>query len=94
MSQQTVWDVHWRSFRHGLTTETNEIMDLLMGEFLMKHCIGKNDLAIVNAFMAGAASMIAAHCERTGEDYAELAKLEREFFASTLQIMGNRVGKK
>ena len=92
--QQTVWSAHWRSLRHCLTDETNELMDLLMTEFLMRHGIGKNDLAMVNAFLVGAATMIAAHCQRTGEDHAELVKLCSTFFAQTNDIMNNRIGKK
>lgn len=76
-----------------LTGETAEIVDKLMGEFLFS-CMGKNDMSIMSGFLASAALLIATHCERTGEDFDQLAGMAREQFALALKVSSETIERK
>jgi hypothetical protein len=75
--------------RFCLTGETEEIVDRLFGEFALS-CIGKNDMSLVSGFLASAAIMIAAHCQQTGQDFAELSEMSRHQFDLALKVAGER----
>jgi hypothetical protein len=71
--------------RFLLNDETSEIVDRLLGEFL-RECIGKNDMSVVNALLAVAAIMITTHCERTGQNFDEIAAASQKLFKLSLEI--------
>jgi hypothetical protein len=71
--------------RFMLGPETVEIVDRLLGDFMVD-CIGKNDMAVVNAMLASAAMLIVAHCERTGQDFDEVVALCRNSFDLALTV--------
>lgn len=75
--------------RFCLTGETREIVDRILGEFLLS-CMGKNDMAVANGLITSAAMLIAAHCERTGQDYEELSALISYHFQQILEIAGHK----
>ena len=77
--------------RFCISGEAKEITDRLLDEFLLT-CIGKNDMAVVNAFLASAAVMIAAHCEHTDHEFRDLAKESIRNFALALQVAGEKAG--
>lgn len=68
-----------------LNQETAGIIDRLLDEFLLS-CIGKNDMAVVNALLASAAMLIKAHCERTGDNFGEVASECKNIFELSLQV--------
>src|SRR5262245_58432769 len=74
--------------RHCMTQETAEIVDRLLGDFLLS-CVGKNDLAVVNAMLSSAAIMLVAHCQRSGQDYRELVNEARNIFDLATKIAGD-----
>ena len=71
--------------RHCLSGETADIIDQILGPFLLAQ-LGKNDMSVVNGLMASAAILIAAHCQRTGEDPQEVGDLGRNSFDLALKI--------
>ena len=73
-----------------LTGDTAEIVDRLLGDFLLS-CIGKNDMSVVSAFLASAAIIIATHCKRTSQDFQELSDMSRHQFDRALKVAGERV---
>ncbi|PWT75886.1 MAG: hypothetical protein C5B60_04760 [Chloroflexi bacterium] len=75
--------------RFCLSDETREIVDRLLGEFLLT-CMGKNDLAVANGFITSAAMLVAAHCQRTGQDYDKLSALMAYHFQQILEIAGQK----
>jgi hypothetical protein len=68
-----------------LNPETSELVDRLLGDFLFS-CIGKNDMAVVSAFLASAAMLITTHCDRTGRDFGEVASECKSMFELALQV--------
>lgn len=76
--------------QHCLSDETGEIVNKLLCEFV-KGCMGKNDMSVVNGLMATAAILIAAHCERTGDDFEEMSEMGRKMFAAALVVAGERI---
>ena len=72
-----------------LNDETSELVDRLLGEFLLG-CIGKNDMAVVNALLASAAMVITAHCKRTGQSFDEVAAESENIFKLSLEVSSDR----
>jgi hypothetical protein len=77
-----------------LSDETEEIVDLILGEFLLSCCIGKNDMNVANGLITSAAIIVATHCERTGQDFQELSALFRNHFELGLKIAGEQIQKR
>jgi hypothetical protein len=73
-----------------LNPETRELVDRLLGDFLFS-CLGKNDMAVVNALIATAAMLITAHCDRTGQDFGKVASECTTMFELALQITNETV---
>jgi hypothetical protein len=73
--------------QHCLTGESAEIVDRILGPFL-HDCIGKNDMSVVSGLLASAAIIVATHCQRTGDDFAELAEISRQNFDAALVVVG------
>jgi hypothetical protein len=76
--------------RYCLSGDTEEVVDRILGPFLQE-CMGKNDMAVTNGLLCSAAILIAAHCQRTGEDFEELAELCRQSFNSALNVSSEQV---
>jgi hypothetical protein len=77
------------SLQYCLSEETQEIIDKLLGEFMLS-CLGKNDMSVVSAMLAAAAIMVAAHCQRTGQDFEELSAMAFTQFTDALKIVGDQ----
>ena len=75
------------SLRYCMTGETAEITDRLLGDFLLS-CLGKNDMAVVNAMISSAIILIAAHCQRTGENFDEVIDQCRGLFDAAVKVVG------
>jgi hypothetical protein len=73
-----------------LTGDTAEIVDRLLGEFLLS-CVGKNDMAVAGGLVSAAAMVLAAHCERTSENYDEHVARMRELFDLAAKIAGEKI---
>jgi len=73
-----------------VSEETHELLQLV-SNFIKRECIGKNDMTLVSALVVNAASMIAVHCQRTGQDYDETAILVRQMFEHSIKIMKERI---
>jgi len=79
--------------RFCVTGETEEVVDLLIGEFIPQHCMGKNDMAVTNGLLACAAILVATHCHRTGHDFDEIAGTSEHLYQMSLRIAANRIPK-
>lgn len=72
-----------------LNQETADLIDRLLGEFLLE-CIGKNDMVVVNALLATAAMIIGTHCKRTRQNFDEVATLSRDTFKLALEVSNDQ----
>jgi hypothetical protein len=66
-----------------LSPEGQEIVDYLTGDFLRAQ-MGKNDMMVASAMLTTVAIIVRAHCERTDDDFGEIANLSRMVFESAL----------
>jgi hypothetical protein len=78
-----------QQFGYLVSEDTREIMDRLLGEFMLT-CIGKNDMSLVSALMTSATIIVAAHCQRTGDDYWQTIAMARDIFEASATIAGER----
>jgi hypothetical protein len=69
-----------------MTREHQEIVDRLLGDFLLT-CIGKNDLVVASGMLIAGVIMIKAHCRRTGHDYDEISRDAREIFDCAVELV-------
>lgn len=63
------------------TKDIAEIVDLVIDEFMPKHCMSRNNLAVASAFMLVSTIMVKAHCQSTGDDFEETLKTVRDMAA-------------
>jgi len=67
-------------------SDTAEIVDILVDEFIPEYCMGKNDLAVANAMVFTALMIVKTHCQASGQDYDELIDLFRKTFESAIEV--------
>ena len=78
--------------RYCLQRDTVKVVDKLLDDFIPNECMGKNDLAVVNALFACSALIIVAHCQRTGGDPEELATECCKLFDMAVKIAADKRG--
>ena len=74
----------------SLGDDSGTVVDELINDYIPNHCMGLNDLGVVSGMITAAVTLIATHCQRTGQDYDETLDLGRQIFDIAANVMRDK----